>query len=226
MSTSLPIAGAGSGHAPELAFTVRDGGVLEHAAAPSLRFVVAIETLAAAAEVRSVALTVEVRIAATRRRYESGERDALIELFGRPEEWGRNLKTLHWTTLTANVPPFAGTTEIELPVACTYDLEVSASKYFSALEDGTVPLEFLFSGTVFYDGADGRLQVARIGWDKDAEYRLPVSAWREMIDRYFPDSAWLRLPRATFNRLLAYKASHTLLTWDQAIERLLGEAER
>ncbi len=74
-----------------------------------------------------------------------------------------------------------------------------------------MPLEFLFSGTVFYAGADGRLQVGRIGWDKDADYRLPVAAWREMIDRYFPDSAWLRLRRASFDRLAAYKARHTLL---------------
>jgi hypothetical protein len=224
MSTTLPIAGTGSGFAPELAFTVRDGGVLQHAAVPTLRFAVAVDTVGAAAQVRSVALNVEVRIAATRRRYEPEERDRLVDLFGHPDDWGRNLKTLHWTALTATVPPFTGSTEIELPITCTYDLEVTASKYFNALEDGEVPLEFLFSGTVFYAGADGRLQVGRIGWDKDADYRLPVSAWRDMIDRYFPDSAWLRLRRDSFDKLSAYKARHTLLTWEETVERLLGEA--
>ena len=226
MSTTLPVAGMGSGYAPELAFSVREGGVLQHAAVPTLRFVVAVDTVGAAAQVRSVALNVEVRIAATRRRYDEGERDRLVELFGHPDDWGRNLKTLHWTALTATVPPFTGSTEIELPVTCTYDLEVAGSKYFNALEDGEVPLEFLFSGTVFYAGADGRLQVGRIGWDKDADYRLPVSAWRDMIDRYFPDSAWLRLRRESFDRLTAYKARHTLLTWEDTVERLLrDEAE-
>ncbi|MEA2459342.1 MAG: hypothetical protein QOC95_2314 [Thermoleophilaceae bacterium] len=224
MSTTLPIAGAGPGFAPELAFTVRDGGVLQHAAVPTLRFAVGVDTVGAAAQVRSVALNVEVRIAATRRRYKEGERDRLVDLFGHPDDWGRNLKTLHWTALTTHVPPFTGSTEIELPVTCTYDLEVAASKYFNALEDGEVPLEFLFSGTVFYAGADGRLQVGRIGWDKDADYRLPVPAWREMIDRYFPDSAWLRLRRGSFDRLSAYKARHTLLTWEETVDRLLGEA--
>jgi hypothetical protein len=101
---------------------------------------------------------------------------------------------------------------------------VAASKYFNALEGGEVPLEFLFSGTVFYAGADGRLQVGRIGWDKDADYRLPVSVWRAMIDRYFPDSAWLRLRRESFDRLTAYKARHTLLTWEDAVDKLLREA--
>ena len=223
MSLSLPIAGAA--FAPELRFAVRDGGVLEHAAVPTLRFGVEIGTVGAAAQVQSVALNVEVRIAATRRRYAEDERSRLVDLFGPSEEWGRNLKTLHWTALTVQVPSFTGTTEIELPITCTYDLEVAASRYFDALEEGEVPLEFLFSGTVFYAGADGRLQVGRIGWDKDASYRLPVSAWRAMIDRYFPDSAWLRLRRAEFDRLVAYKARHTLLTWEQVVDRLLRDAE-
>jgi Family of unknown function (DUF6084) len=221
VSLSLPIAGAA--FAPELQFSVRDGGVLEHAAVPTLRFAVEVGTVGAAAQVQSVALNVEVRIAATRRRYAEGEREKLVDLFGQPEEWGRNLRTLHWTALTVQVPSFTGTTEIELPIACTYDLEVAASRYFDALEEGEVPLEFLFSGTVFYAGADGRLQVGRIGWDKDASYRLPVSAWRAMIDRYFPDSAWIRLRRDEFDRLVAYKAKHTLLTWEQVVERLLHD---
>jgi hypothetical protein len=223
MSTALPIAGSGSGYAPELTFEVRDGGVLQHAVVPSLRFAVAIGTVGAAAQVRSVALNVEVRIAATRRRYAEAERGKLVDLFGQPEEWGRNLKTLHWTNFTVQVPSFTGTTEIELPITCTYDLEVAASRYFNALEDGEIPLEFLFSGTVFYAGADGRLQVGRIGWDKDAEFRLPVSSWREMIDRYFPDSAWLRLRRSEFDRLAAYRAKHTLVSWEQVVDKLLAD---
>src|SRR3954452_9484277 len=219
MSTTLPV--AGTAYAPELQFEIRDGGVLEHAVVPTLRFAVEIGTVGAAAQVRSVALNVEVRIAATRRRYAEGERERLVDLFGQPEEWGRNLKTLHWTALTAQVPAFTGTTVVDLPITCTYDLEVAASRYFDALEDGEVPLEFLFSGTAFYTGADGRLQVGRIGWDKDCTYRLPVTAWRQMIDRYFPDSAWIRLRRSEFDRLVAYKARHTLLSWEQVVDRLL-----
>jgi hypothetical protein len=78
---------------------------------------------------------------------------------------------------------------------------------------------------VFYAGADDRLQVTRIGWDKECSYRLPVAAWRDMIDRHFPDSAWLRLRRESFDRLAAYKARHTLITWEDTVEKLLGEAE-
>jgi hypothetical protein len=56
------------------------------------------------------------------------------------------------------VPPFTGTTVVDLHVPCSYDMEVLASKYLDALAGGEVPLEFLFSGTVFYTGAGGQLQ--------------------------------------------------------------------
>ena len=78
---------------------------------------------------------------------------------------------------------------------CTYDLDVTATRYFDALHDGDVPLEFLFSGTVFYSAADGRLQTARLSWELEAEYRLPVAVWRETLDHHFPGTAWLRLDR-------------------------------
>jgi Family of unknown function (DUF6084) len=207
---------------PDLAFSVEEAGALEHAAAPTLRFALRIES---PRDIRSVALSVEIRIAATRRAYDEAAQERLVELFGRPEEWGRNLHALHWTTLNVTVPAFSGQTLVELKVPCTYDLEVTGARYLNALRDGEVPLEFLFSGAVFYAGEDGRLQVGRIGWDKEAEFRLPVAAWRGALDRYFPGAAWLRLERDSFDRLSAYKARHSHLTWEQTLDALLSEAE-
>jgi hypothetical protein len=207
--------------APDLSFGIDEAGALEHAAAPTLRFALRIET---PRDIRSVSLSVEIRIAATRRAYDERAQARLVELFGRPEDWGRNLHALHWTTLNLTVPAFSGRTLAELKVPCTYDLEVTGARYMNALEDGDVPLEFLFSGAVFYAGPDGRLQVGRIGWDKEAEFRLPVAAWREAMDRHFPGAAWLRLERGSFDRLAAYKARHTLLTWEQTLDALLTEA--
>jgi len=117
---------------------------------------------------------------------------------------------------------------VDLALPCTYDFELTVSKYFHALEDGEVPLEFLFGGTVFYAAPDGRLQIGRIGWDKDAEFRLPVTVWDQMMDRYFPNSAWLRLQRESFDRLYAYKATGGFVSWEHALDALLpktGEAE-
>lgn len=206
--------------APQLAFAIEDGGVLEYAAVPTLRFGLRVES---SAPVRSLALNVQVRIAATRRPYSEEERDGLVELFGGPGDWGRNLRSLHWTNLAVQVGPFTDTTLVELPITCTYDLEVTASRYFRGLADGEVPLEFLFGGTVFFAGGDGRLQVRPISWNQEAEFRLPVSAWREMIDRHFPGHAWLRLERAAFDRLYAYRARNTLLSWEETVDSLLAE---
>ena len=217
--SAVPVAGT----APELDFAIEDAGVLEHAAAPTLRLGLKI-TSRGAVPVRSVALDVQVRIAATKRPYDAEAQERLIEVFGQPDQWTRSLRSLHWCNVTLHVPGFRESALVDLPLACTYDFDVTISKYFHALRDGEVPLELLFGGTVFYAGADGRLQVGRIGWEKDAEFRLPVSVWDEMMDRYFPNSAWLRLRRDHFDRLYSYKASGGHLTWEHAIDALLRDA--
>ena len=218
MATSLPFA---SSRAPELGFAIEDAGPLEHAAAPTLRFALRLDS---PAPIRSVSLNVEIRIAVTQRSYDEAAQRRLAELFGRPEDWGRNLHSLHWTTANLTVRPFSGSTQVELLVPCSYDLQVAGAKYLNALEDGEVPLEFLFSGSVFYTGDDGRLQIARISWEKESRYRLPVAVWREAIDRHFPGAGWLLLDRATFERLTDYKVRNTFITWEETIDALLRNA--
>jgi uncharacterized protein DUF6084 len=210
--------------APELDFRVASVAALEHAVVPTLAFAVEID--AGGREIRSLALDVQVRIDAARRRYDDGERLRLFELFGAPAEWARSLRSLRWTRASLSVPAFAGAATVELPVPCTYDFDVVATKYLHALEDGEVPLELLFSGTVFFAGADGRLQAVRLSWDREARCGLPVSVWREALERAFPGTAWLRVRRDVFDRLQEYKSREALLTWEAALERLLdGEAE-
>ena len=137
---------------PDLEFSVEGAEVQEFAAVPSLVFKLRIENLGGE-PVRSVALNTQVRIAATQRHYGAGEQDLLLELFGEPHRWGETLRSLLWTHTVLQVPRFSGSTVVDMPITCTYDLEVAATKYFHALEDGEVPLEFLFSGSVFYAGA-------------------------------------------------------------------------
>ena len=45
------------------------------------------------------------------------------------------------------------------------------------------------------------------------------------MDRHFPDSAWLRLRRDSFDRLHAYKARGSHLSWEDAVDALLRDAE-
>ena len=83
-----------------------------------------------------------------------------------------------------------------------------------------MPLEFLFSGSVFYSGDDGALQTTRLSWESEAAYALPVAVWKETMERYFRGTAWVRLSKESFDRLSAYKSRNALATWDDALEAL------
>jgi hypothetical protein len=208
---------------PELTFAVEGAGALEYSVVPTLRFALRIES--PGVPIRSIALNTQIRIAAARRSYARGEQARMLELFGEPHRWGTTLRSLLWAHTTVHVPAFVERTVIDLPLALTYDFEVVATRYLHALEDGEIPLELLFSGTVFYAGEQGLLRTALISWDKEAGYRLPVAVWREAMDHFFPDSAWLRLRRESFDRLNAYKSRHALTSWEAAVEALVDRAE-
>jgi hypothetical protein len=201
---------------------VRDAVAERYSATPTLNFALQIQR-AGGGPVRSILLDTQIQIAARRRSYGDAEQAWLVELFGTPERWSTTLRTLPWTRTTLVVPPFTDATEVTIPVPCSYDLEANADNYLSGLESGEVPLEFLFSGSVFYAAEGGMLQTARIPWDSEAEYRLSVSVWREAMDRHFPGAAWLRLGRPAYERLRAYKAEHGLRTLEDAVVRLVGE---
>ena len=73
------------------------------------------------------------------------------------------------------VPGFAGNTTVALPLDCTYDFEVTAAKYLHALRDGTLPLQFLFSGTIFVKSERG-FSVQQVSWDCEDRYDMPVAS--------------------------------------------------
>jgi hypothetical protein len=89
--------------------------------------------------------------------------------------------------------------------------------------DGEIPLLMLFSGTVFTRGESG-FSAEPVAWDREASYRLPVSVWRDVMDMYFPNSAWVRVRRDTLDDLQRYRVEQALPTWDQAFEQLLKRA--
>jgi len=209
--------------APALDFTVAAVEALRPSATPTLRFTLALG--AGETAVRSVLLDVQVQIAATRRRYDAAEQAQLADLFGMPERWGETLRTLPWLRATLVVPPFHGATTAQLDVPCTYDFELTAARYLAGLRDGDVPLELLLSGTVFHGAAGGAMRVSRIGWDRELACRLPVATWRAAIDQHFPHAAWLRLDRAAFDRLAAFRAQRALPSWEAVVDELLAREE-
>jgi hypothetical protein len=207
---------------PDLTFHVEDAKPMANAAAPLLAFRLHIEEKGGGTTpIQNIALRCQIRIEATRRRYSPAEQERLMDLFGEPARWSQTLQAMLWTHIQITVPPFAGSTTVEMPVPCSYDFNVAATKYFYGLEDGEVPLLLLFSGTIFLAGTHGGLQIEPISWKKEAPYRLPVAVWQAMMDHYYPNTAWLCLRRDVFDRLYRYKSRHALPTWESALERLL-----
>jgi len=51
---------------------------------------------------------------------------------------------------------------------------------------------------------------------------MPVKAWREAMERHYPNVEWLSLRRDTFDQLHAYKRRQGLVTWEETIEQLLA----
>ena len=210
---------------PDLDFSVVEAEVLPFAAAPTLLFKLHIGNAIETEQIHSILLRVQVRIEVTKRHYDAESEVRLLELFGVPRQWGETLRSLLWTHATVVTPRFSGQTVAELPITCSYDFEVAAAKYFHALRDGEVPLLFLFSGTIFYTSGESGLRIAQIPWEKEAAFRLPIRTWQEMMDHYFPNSAWLRVQKDVFDRLYSYKARHALPTWEVALDQLLRESE-
>jgi len=210
---------------PDLSFKVEGAEVAKFSASPQLAFKLSITNADTAETVHSVALRCQIQIEVTRRRYAAEEQENLRDLFGEPDRWSQTLRNLLWTHVNVNVPPFKGETVVELPVPCTFDFNVGATKYFHGLGDGEVHLCLMFSGTIFYAAEGEPLQVSPISWEKDARFKLPVKIWREMMDSYYPNSAWLCLRRDLFERLYEYKVRHGILTWEQALENMLQAEE-
>ncbi|HEX7148434.1 MAG TPA: DUF6084 family protein [Actinomycetota bacterium] len=206
----------------DLVFDCVDGQPDRYAAVPTLQLKLRISETTGA-QVHAIALRCQIRIEPQRRRYSPEEADGLLELFGEPPRWGDTLKPMQFATVSLMVPSFTGSCELDLPVPCTYDFEVAASKYLHALGDGEVPLLLLFSGTVFTKGLSG-FSVGQVPWHKEATYRLPVSVWREIMDRFFPGGGWIRMRRDTLDTLQRFKAVRALTTWDDALEALFKEA--
>jgi hypothetical protein len=210
---------------PDLSFQIEKAEPQHFTVAPTLLFKLRIANAVANETIHSVALRCQIQLEVTRRQYTSEDQTQLRDLFGETDRWGQTLKTMLWTHASVVAPAFQDSVVIDLPVPCTFDFNVAATKYFHGLADGDVPLCFLFSGTVFYADGGGALQVAPIPWDKEARFRLPVKSWREMMDIYYPNSAWLCLRRDVFERLYQYKVEHGIPTWEQALENMLPALE-
>jgi len=206
----------------ELTFGCTDAHAARYAATPTLSFALTI-TESTGVRVHAIALRCQIRIEPHRRRYSPDEARRLNDLFGDTSRWAETVKPIQLAMVSTMVPGFTSVTETELSVPCTYDLEVASARYLQALDDGTIPLILLFSGTVFIAQGDA-FSVELIPWSAEATYRMPAAVWQDVVNEHFPGSAWLRCSKETLDELSAFKAERALPTWDATLSALLDAA--
>ena len=212
-------------HVPDLTITVEGAKVVPFAVAPMIAFQLHVVNARPDEAMAAVVLRCQLQLEVTRRHYTAEEETRLRDLFGAPDRWGQTLRAMLWTHASVVIPAFVGETHVDLPVPCSFDFNVAATKYFHGLSDGEIPVSFLFSGSMFYQDESDALRILPISWDKEARFRLPVGTWRELMDTYYPNVAWLDLRRDVFERLYNYKVERGIPTWEQTIESMLAPLE-
>lgn len=209
----------------ELDFTLVGIEPTRHAAAPHLLFRIVLEQRdPSPVPIRNILLHVQIRFDPHLRSYDALSRERLFELFGAEEQWSRTLHSMLWTHVDFVVPRFSRRTIVELPVPCSFDFNIAATRYFDGMHDGTIPLRLLFSGTIFESEEGGPLQIGLVPWEKEATGALPVRVWKDMMDLYYPNSAWLRLDKDVFDRLLEFRRRCGAATWEGVLTKLLESA--
>jgi len=207
----------------ELRFAVLGARAEPYAAGPTIVFRLRIES-GADDPVHAMVLRCQVRIEPQRRRYDSGEEERLYGMFGVPSSWGESLRPFLWTHVATTVSGFTHSTDIDLHVPCTYDMDIAATRYLHALGVGEVPTILLFSGTVFTRGERGFV-VEPVAWHAEAAHKLPVAVWREAMDAHFAGCGWLRLRRDILDGLAAFQARRGLASLEEAVVALLAQAD-
>jgi hypothetical protein len=210
---------------PDLSFRIDGIEAQQHAAIPTVIANIHITNANPTRPVHSIVLNCQVQLETARRGYSAAEEAKLLDLFGERERWSKTMKPMLWTNVVVKVPSFATETVVDLPLPCTLDFDVAATKYFYGLDAGNISVSVMFSGTVFYVGDDTSLQVSQIPWDREAGFKLPVEAWRAAIDAHYANTVWMRLPTDTFDRMYRYKVERGIPSWERLMEHLLDSAE-
>ena len=206
--------------APE--FTILGVEAIKYAAAPMLEFTGHVSE-PEGREVYTIALTAQVMIDPARRAYDDETRKRLVDLFGAPERWATTTNSFLWAELGVLVGAFTGATAFRLPIQSNYDLELAATKYLYSLPGDDVPLSFHFTGTIFYRGEGGKMQIVRVPWECSARYAMPIATWREMIEHYYSGTGWVTLRDDTLDALSRRKAARGMHSFDATVAQLLRE---
>ena len=171
--------------------------------------------------IHTVALRCQIQLEVTRRKYTAEDQERLLDLFGEPSRWGQTLRSLLWTHANLVVPSFTGKHAGGSSRALHIRFQCSCHQVFRRAWRRRSSGLCAIQRHGFLCSPEGGLQVAPISWDKEARFKLPVKVWREMMESYYPNSAWLCLHKDAFDRLYQYKVRHGIPTWEEALESII-----
>ena len=117
------------------------------------------------------------------------------------------------------VQGFSDVAEVDLALPCTYDFDVTGSKYLHSLREGTSRSPYSSPARCSRAGSTGSASSRCRGTARPVTDAGAV--WRDMVDLYFPNTGWLRLDRDTSAALANFKAAGASLTWDETVWSLL-----
>lgn len=195
----------------KLEFTIREAIAEPHPATPALRLRLNLRSSGEAID--AIAVRARVQIEPWRRRYAPGEEALLSDL--------SPTAALQWAETSLVLPGFDGETLFDVTLACTYDLQVAAAKYLTALADGAIPVRLFFNGTIFR-GAPAGFNVEMLPWDLECAGDIPIATWQRAMDACFAGQAWIRIDRSTFDALRRFRAAHHCASWDDAVNAMLA----
>jgi len=208
---------------PEITIEILGAGHEPFAAQPTLRFELSVFE-PTDRPIYAIALKAQIMFDPARRDYDAPTREKLFEIFGAPERWPSTTRSFLWCHSTAMVNSFTGATTFGLEVPCTSDLEVVAARYVSALPDGDIPLTMHFTGRILYSGPERQVQVVHLPWSLSAQYRMPVTVWKNMIKHHHGNSGFVLLHDDTITQLGKHKRSRFLHSYDAVVLDLLEHA--
>jgi len=208
---------------PEITIEILGAGHEPFAAQPTLRFELSVFE-PTDRPIYAIALKAQIMFDPARRDYDAPTREKLFEIFGAPERWPSTTRSFLWCHSTAMVNSFTGATTFGLEVPCTSDLEVVAARYVSALPDGDIPLTMHFTGRILYSGPERQVQVVHLPWSLSAQYRMPVTVWKNMIKHHHGNSGFVLLHDDTITQLGKHKRNRGLHSYDAVVLDLLEHA--
>jgi hypothetical protein len=208
---------------PEITIEILGAGHEPFAAQPTLRFELSVFE-PTDRPIYAIALKAQIMFDPARRDYDAPTRETLFEIFGAPERWPSTTRSFLWCHSSAMVDSFTGATTFGLEVPCTSDLEIVAARYVSALPDGDVPLTMHFTGRILYSGPERQVQVVHLPWSLSAQYRMPVTVWKNMIKHHHGNSGFVLLHDDTITQLGKHKRSRGLHSYDAVVLDLLEHA--